>query len=652
MPESTPESVTVYRLGKDRPVQFAASELRRYLSRMTGRPVRTRVAASYRADTAGVWVGTAEAFGSAVPADFAKREHPFDDAVFVRARAGKVVVAGVNARSVVFAAYRYLEELGCRWLRPGKQGERVPHRPRALARRIAISEAPTSRHRCICTEGSFSEEHLRSIVDWAAKRGFNAYFMQFRNSYHFLRRWYCEEEGAGKKPVPFTNDDAFAVCDRIKTQLRKRGMIVHRVGHGWTCDPFGVEGNEWKEFRGQPPASIKRFLALRGGKRTFYRRIPVNTQLCYSDPEARGILTRSVAAYAGEHPDEEVIHVWLGDDSNNFCECARCSKTRPSDQYVEMLNEIDELLPRRNLATRIVFLAYVDLLWAPRKERLRNPERFILMFAPITRSYATSILGDRTSVGRTPPYVRNRLKFPSSPRGSLKLLDGWRQQFEGDCVDFDYHLWRAHRHDPGQMALAAVLFKDIVELDELGMNGFISCQVHRICFPTGLWMHAMGKALWDRQTDYGEMVDEYFADLFGRDGLAVKEYLSRLSALFDPPLLRGEKPDPSREKWLRDLARVPALVEEFLPTVERGVRSADRVSAAAWRLLREHTWYAGSLAALYGAAHQQPPAVAAELYEQHVAQLARRHPRLHHVLDIPAAAEAARELLASWRIAV
>ncbi len=636
------EEVVVYRLSSQRPVQFAASELRRYLSRMTGRIVKTRSATAYRPDMKGIWVGTSEAFGTLAAVDLPPREHPFDDAVFVSAQAGHAVVAGVNSRSVVFAAYRYLEELGCRWLRPGRQGERVPRRSNALSRRIAIAETPSNRHRCICIEGSCSEKHLKSIVDWAAKRGFNSYYLQFRNSYEFFRRWYCDEEGRGKEKIALSQSDAFELCDRIILQLRKRGMIVHRVGHGWTCDPFGVAGNEWTEFKGRPPATIRKFLALRDGHRTFFGNKPINTQLCFSNKTVRATMARAVVDYAAGHPDEEVIHVWLGDGSNNHCECSSCSRTRPSDLYVQILNEIDEKLSRRTLATRIVFLAYVDLLWAPTRERIHNPARFILMFAPITRSYATSILDDRAPT-RTPRFVRNRLRFPRSPRGSLKLLEGWRKSFHGDCIDFDYHLWRAHRFDPGQLALAAVLFKDLAGLEKLGMNGYISCQLTRVCFPTGLLMHTMGKTLWDRKVDFDTIADEYFVDVFGRGGPAVRGYLTRLSELFDPPLLRGEKVAPDN-RLPNNMAAVSDLVYRFLPRIERGIRSSDATTAAAWRLMREHAWYVRSLAELCDAAGSLPPDEQQDLLSQHAEELRRRHPRLHHVLDIPAALEAASSM--------
>ena len=64
---------------------------------------------------------------------------------------------------------------------------------------------------------------------------------------------------------------------------------------------------------------------------------------------------------------------------------------RPSDWYITLLNDIDAKLTDAGISTRVVFLLYVDLLWEPQKVRLNNPDRFTLMFAPITRTYSASI---------------------------------------------------------------------------------------------------------------------------------------------------------------------------------------------------------------------------------------------------------------------
>lgn len=627
--------IIIYRLGSEAPVRFAAGELARILGKMTGRQVRVQAAAEYRPGEAGIWLGTAAAVAGhiAMPAT----QHSLDDGIVIRSAGGHAVVAGVNPRSVVFAAYRFLEELGCRWLRPGRAGERIPRVKDPFRRTIRISERPAYRYRCICIEGSCSFEHVRDVIAYAARRGFNAYFLQFRTSYTFFNRWYAEEN-PGRAKRRLTLAQAAALRERVKNEALRRGMSLHVVGHGWTCEPFGIPGLEWAAYKKAVPARVRRNFAQVKGRRELWGGVPLNTNLCYSAPRVRRVMARSVADYAAAHPEEDVIHVWLADGTNNQCECAGCRARRPSDFYVMILNEIDALLSARKLATRIVFLAYVDLLWAPERERLRNPERFILMFAPITRSYAEPFLGGRKHTAERPgPYRRNRLVFPSSPSANLAMLKGWRRRFSGDCVDFDYHLmWELFAH-PGQLALAEVLFKDIRDLARLGMQGFISCQIQRASFPTGLFWHVMGKTLWNRNTSFGALVDDYLADCFGREGRAVKRYLADVTRLAHPHRLRllaenREGAGISRRQMIDTLQQVPALVRGMAPRVRRGCRNADPVTASAWELLREHGWYVTAYARFYSALLAKDP-LAKDLAEQWERDLDRSAARLHPVLD-------------------
>ena len=90
-----------------------------------------------------------------------------------------------------------------------------------------------------------------------------------------------------------------------------------------------------------------------------------------------------------ENPKVDIVHFWLGDSLNNVCECEECKKTTISDQYVELLKEIDKRLIQHASAVKIVFLLYQDTLWIPVKNKV-NSNRFILQFSPITRDYGVS----------------------------------------------------------------------------------------------------------------------------------------------------------------------------------------------------------------------------------------------------------------------
>jgi hypothetical protein len=236
-----------------------------------------------------------------------------------------------------------------------------------------------------------------------------------------------------------------------------------------------------------------------------------------------------------------------------------------------------------------------------------------------------------------PPYERNRLTYPASPRRNLRQLDSWKSAFNGERIIFEYYYWRMHHYDPGQMRMARTMWEDFRHLDELGFTGAVSAQAQRVCFPTGMNMHVLGKVLWDKSVDFDQLVDDYFADIFGDDGLAVRRYLETLTELMDHELLDpsdNSKPiDPAlRERALQGWDRTPAVVDAFLPAIEIGCKTKDPVTAAAWRMLAHHAWYAKAFADLYGRVYRHDES-ASEAYINLAEELDRRLPEIHHVFD-------------------
>jgi len=633
--------IRIYYLEQNQVIDFALRELKRYLRLMTGDEVKVARAWGYNPEEPGIWLGMPWQFEKALLLEVANRTPEFhgpDDVIRVRARGGNVAISGSNARSILFGVYRWLEALGCRWLRPGNRGERVPKVADPLALELDLLDAPSTRFRTICIEGSCSFEHVRDMIDYAVRRGFNGYFTQFFNGFTFYDRWYGVEKGRRPARVPFAAKQAYKLNERVKHEAWKRGLMLHTVGHGWTCKPLGLPAEQWAPHTEPVPEVVTPFLAEINDERALFRGIPLFTQLCYSNPLVRMMFVEGVLEYIAGHQGEEVVHVWLGDGGNNHCECADCRKSRPADWLVIMLNEIDRALTEMKMHTRIVFPAYVDLLWGPKSECLANPDRFLLMFAPITRSYHRSLAepgpDDEMPL---PPYRRNKLKYPADPRANLRLLDSWKEAFTGERIIFEYYYWRMWHYDPGQMRMARTLWQDLRALDALGFSGFVSGQAQRVCFPTGLNMHVMGKTLWNREADFDTLVDDYLADLFGADGPAARRYLETLTALLDHELLDpadNSRPiDPAkREEALRGWDAAPAVVDAFLPVIERGCQSDDPVTAAAWRIMRHHAWYAKAFADLYARIYrhdQTAPAAFTTLADE----LDRRLPYIHQVFD-------------------
>ena len=253
----------------------------------------------------------------------------------------------------------------------------------------------------------------------------------------------------------------------------------------------------------------------------------------------------------------------------------------------------------RQVPTKIVFLAYVDLLWPPQKERIKNPARFLLMFAPITRSYSSSFAAAGNGEGRVahgatstgqgkaklPPFRRNRLKFPSDPAMNLAFLRAWQAQFPGDGFDFDYHLWRDHYNDPGEFAVAQVLIEDVRGLHGIGLNGYMSCQVQRAFFPTGLGMTVLGRTLWDKKRKLNTIVEDHLRACFGEGSEQVGKYLRRMSNLFSAKVIRGEGAPQEVQAAVRNWRRIPDAVDKAKEMIAAGRAKAEGNRVRSWEII-------------------------------------------------------------------
>ena len=591
-------SIRIATAGDHPTITFAAAELRRYLSLATGRQVDVLDRDELGSEAPALQLGLAQHLpGVTLPAHGADAR--LDDAISIATEGARGTIAGSNPRSVLLAVYRYLHLLGCRWVRPGADGEYVPAVDLAQTR-VQAAETPSYRHRGICIEGAVSYEHVRDLVDWMPKVGLSAYFIQFREGFTFFDRWYSHMKHPTRQAGGFSVEQARAIVRQVVADAKQRDLIYHAVGHGWTCEPFGIAGLGW-EYPPEPvPPEAVPYLALVKGRRELWEGIPLNTSLCYSNPEVRRIMTNDVVSYVQQHPEVDLLHFWLADGVNNHCECEGCAGTRPSDFYVMMLNELDRKLTALHLDVRIVCLAYVDLLWPPERERIQNLDRFVLMFAPITRTYTRAFTTD-SLLPALPEFERNALTFPQRVEENLAFLRAWQEQLvrdDGrpvDSFDFDYHLMWDHYLDPAYIQMARVLHEDLQLLHGIGMEGFNSCQVQRAFFPTGLPMAVLGWTLWDKGRGYDDMARDYFAAAFGPEGGDALAYLGQLSELFDPEYLRGEK-TAGDEAAAAALGRVAGLVDSFMPTIERNSASETRCWSRSWQYLRHHAEIAAALA--------------------------------------------------------
>ena len=554
---------------------FAAEELQKYLSKVSDEDftiVQTNDFTN-KVENNTIYLGVK--LSSSLPA---VEDSELDDAIHIEAVRTSALITGTNARSVLIAVYRYLKELGFSFIRPGECFEYYPEK--LVFSNVKVTEKASYRHRAICIEGSVFQKNLIDVIDWIPKAAMSGYFMQFQLPRTFFDRWYLEDTPYREK-LELSDDDIRSIVSLGEKEIEKRSLLYHGVGHGWTTQAFGIDGTSW-EAHEEPEEQYRDVIALVNGKRALWQGIPLNTNLCYSNPKARNRVTDNIVNYCKNHPEVSYLHFWLGDGFNNNCECDECIKKRTSDYYIQMLNELDVKLSKESIDTKIVFLIYVDLLWKPLYEKLKNPKRFVLMFAPISRSYTSSFDSDTT--GKMQPYELNKLKFPTNVTENLAYLKDWQQDFNCDSFDFDYHFMWDHYYDFAQFRHAQVVWGDVKNLGSIGLNGLVSCQIHRTFLPTSLSMNAMVQTLWNSEISFEEIQNNVLKTEFGSDYKQVITYLSSLSEQGVPKSLRGEE-EMVGYNTASTLETALKTIDEFVPVIKNHLDITDAKLKSAWQKL-------------------------------------------------------------------
>lgn len=339
-------SIRVHSLNGHPTIRFAAEELSRYLSRITGDEIPAEEGSGGMHNAAGIRLGLAVDFpGLALPE---VADNRLDDALSIQVDGGNGIIAGNNPRSVLLGVYRYLRALGCRWVRPGADGEYLPA-VNLSSTAVHLVETPSYRHRALDLAGALSREWLLEVVDWCPKVGLSGVFLEYDTCQGVCNLWYSHRMNPLKSPEPFTPEQAETIRQELMAAVRQRDLIYHSKGHGWVYEALGLTS---AEFKNPLPPELAQHVMLTDGERKV--KGAGNTNLCYGNPETRRRFIRRVAEYAGEHPEADLLHVWLADGHNNHCECELCAPHRPADLYLRLMNELDTELTARNLDRKSV----------------------------------------------------------------------------------------------------------------------------------------------------------------------------------------------------------------------------------------------------------------------------------------------------------
>ena len=492
-----------------------------------------------------------------------------NDRYYICIKEGSGYIEGANEVSTLIASYAFLQELGFRYPSPIATYKPEPVSDSFKSVSIIKQSEASYKHRGIVLEGGNRLENVIDMIKWMPKMGMNSFFIQFKVPYIFFSAWYTHMNNNLFQPEQFDKMRSIRMGHTIEEALKERGMHIHAVGHGWSCEAVGLDGFGWEKVPEKIAKPIRNRLAMINGKRCLYHGIPINTNLCYAQQENIDAMVNQIVKFAKEHENIDILHVWLADENNNICECEQCKKTIPADQYIKILNIVDAELTKQNLNTKICMLIYNDLLSAPQKERINNKSRFLLMFAPIARTFESGFK-DIKNIEEPKPYSRNKNILPVKIEENIAYLKAWKKVFTGDSFDFDYHLGRAHYGDPGYMKISKIISNDIKELENLGLNGLMSCQEIRCAFPTFLPNYTMAKTLWNKDIEFTDVVNEYFIAEYGCLGIELSRILTLISNCFNMDFWNG-KFNGIQPKIAQKLGNVSELSPELLAIANKAL---------------------------------------------------------------------------------
>ena len=614
-------------------VDFAAEELKKYLRMMMPEGGDVKIAYNPLA-VDGFRLGLMQDFGLDVSD---AEDAALDDILYIDCDGKGGVIAGDNPRSVLLSVYEYLRQNGCRWLMPGVDGEYIPMQD---IKPVKLRHKPTCRYRGWCNEGAEFQQCMMETIDFVPKVGMNVYMLEFKIPTYYYNLYYNHNfNEENRKPESVTPEQILQWKRQCEAEISKRGLQFHDIGHGWTTDSFGIDAmGSWSAVDSSKLSEeTLQYLPLMNGKRGLFRDQPVNTNFCMSNPKARSLFAKNVANYAENHSNADYIHVWLADARNNHCECEECQKMRPADWYITLMNDIDEELTARNLSTRIVFIQYLDTTWAPREMKIKNPSRFTMLVAPITRSYEISLPSDEIKSKAT-EYVRNNNTFPKTLEEYMAHYYEWRKMWQGSNVSYEYHFWVHQAYDISGIHLARILNEDVRSYKAHKIDGIIQDGSQRCFFPTGLSFYSYARSLFNASTSADEIIEDYFSCAFGEDWRLFRDYLEKLgNAMPFRILTLGRFPERHHEivseENVKLLSGVKDIVAEGRKLIKDHYNSDKRLETVSVRLLEKHAEYCEGLAEVLIERAKGNLDRAMEMYDEFRVGFGKHEVEIQHYFD-------------------
>ena len=520
------------------PVVFAAEELQRYIERMSG----ARLQVQKSVESSGPYVLKLGPAKGPLPGGEAVSITD-TDAFRTVVKAGGIVLAGMNPRSTLYAAYGLLERLGCRWFLPGEEGEYVPRKATLSLPQLDVVAQAAFAVRGFTEDSSATGndpfwrgralEDSRVFLDWLAKNRMNNYRIATRPEFaaDFDRRGMLPQQGGGHSVPLMLPKELFAT----RPDLFRMDQTGKRVPDG---------------------------------------------NVCVSNQETIRLCADVVMNWFRAHPESEYFTV-MGQDiwGGAWCSCDKCKPYTASEQNVILINGIHGILRKEGIKGRCAYAAYRDTLRCD-LNRVRMDPEVRVGYAPRERSYGHG-LADASS-------ERNRWFWNN--------LAEWRRKHSGPIGITDYY------HDcilfyAFAVPTVRVITEDMRSYGKLNVVGTGSYMMGRFSwYSYGPSLYVYGRLSWDPDYDPEHALDELAGLHYGPAAEAIRGFWRELELGMRPFASFGEietlpvTTDPFIEQLMADFDGAIVHLDRAEEHMRRALAAASAAPYAG-RVDMEHRTY-------------------------------------------------------------
>jgi hypothetical protein len=466
--------------------RFAAQELQKYLEKMSG-----AVLPIINKETSHSFlIGKVFADQNGISLD--SKELGFDGYI-IKTVGNNIVIAGREQRGTLYAAYAYLEQLGCRWYAPNFQfygkwgGEYVPRTSTIEFKSFNVVQKPDYKYRRE-DEGEGWTHTLKDdslIIDWMSKARMNTFsYSVNRTNAISLRLHPVIWDSVRKKLVP---------------ELKRRGLLIEVGGHGYSNflkpSEYFDEHPDW--------------FGDRNGKRSSSTGVVFNTD----NKDAVKEFTSNLLAYLEKHSEIDIFDLWPPDGSRWSNDSASIADGTPTDREAKLFNYVIPRIRKTLPKIKIEFITYGPCLNPPENVKF-NSTKLLMDFCPAYRSYSRPL-------------------WDKSDRANSTLdstLKSWLSSsfYSGEVGFYSYYTKYIWRSLP--MVIPHLIQKEMAYLHRLGVTGIEDYSEPGNWVTYELNHYVMAEASWNSDVNVDSLVNDLVSNQYGPSSQYIRNYYNLIEA--------------------------------------------------------------------------------------------------------------------------